>query len=127
MKKNPTTKREKEPDGRGAARGTRGPHGAAVSGAARGRRRREDEAAERGLQQAAAAAQAEPHRRGHLRQVTNGRGRRGGRRRQLRGPRPGRAPPPPCHRAVRDMAPAAAAPPRPAAEPHVGRGESRRG
>lgn len=46
-----------------------GPAGAAAAAAAPGQ---EDEAPERRLQQAPAAAEAEPHRRGHLRQVRPG-------------------------------------------------------
>lgn len=55
----------------GAARGPGRAAGPAGLGRAGGGW--EDEAAERGLQQTAAAAQAEPHHRGHLRQVPSGR------------------------------------------------------
>lgn len=126
-----------------------GADGAAVSGAGPGQRGagahggagragqgrtgggREDEAAERGLQQTAAAPQAEPHHRGHLRQVPSGkwRGERGGTRRRRPGPRApprllsGSPPPLPCQRG-RDMAacvPSGAAPPRGLVAPPLGR------
>lgn len=116
----------------GAARGPGRAAGPAGLGRAGGGR--EDEAAERGLQQTAAAAQAEPHHRGHLRQVPSGRrdgGEGGGGRaapvpshpRLLSGSRRRPASPAPVSGAVRAMAPRLPqALPRPAAcAPPLGR------